>query len=128
MNVFGIGTEIIECVRIARMIQRHGELFLERVYTVDEVDFCSRQAQPIQYYSASWAAKEATVKAVRGRASGVRWNQIEVSFDAKQGPQVKLTGCAAHWAKKCGIGSVQMSYGSCRTHATAFAIALLADE
>lgn len=125
MNVVGIGTEIIECVRIARMIQRHGELFLERVYTADEVDFCSRQPQPIQHYAASWAAKEATVKALRGRGHGVRWNQIEVTFEGnKQGPQIKLTGCAAHWARQCGIGSVQMSYGSCRTHATAFAIAL----
>jgi hypothetical protein len=38
MNVFGIGTEIIECVRIAKMIERHGELFLERVYTPEEVE------------------------------------------------------------------------------------------
>ena len=44
MKVIGIGTEIIECVRIAKMIERYGELFLERVYTVDEVNYCSERS------------------------------------------------------------------------------------
>ncbi|HBJ33197.1 MAG TPA: holo-[acyl-carrier-protein] synthase [Planctomycetaceae bacterium] len=126
MNVFGIGTEIIECVRIAKMIERHGELFLERVYTVDEVDFCNRHAFSIQQYAARWAAKEATVKAIRGRSQGIRWNQIELNHDAVQGPWVKLNGRADQWATKNGIERIQISFGSCRTHATAFAIAIAA--
>jgi holo-[acyl-carrier protein] synthase len=100
MNVVGIGTEIIECVRIAKMIERHGELFLERVYTPGEVDFCSQRSSPIQHYAARWAAKEAVVKAICGRGNGVRWDQIEVP------------------------GEVRLTLASCRTHATAFAIAL----
>jgi len=128
MNVFGIGTEIIECVRIAKMIERHGELFLERVYTVDEVDFCSRHAFSIQQYAARWAAKEAAVKALRGRPQGIRWNQIEVKVDTTLGPWVNLNSRAAQWATQCGIQKVQISFGSCRTHATAFAIAMLASS
>ena len=31
MNVLGIGTDIVENLRIAQMIERHGELFLRRV-------------------------------------------------------------------------------------------------
>mgnify|MGYP003328283392 CR=1 FL=1 len=34
MNVIGLGTDIIECLRIAKMIEKHGELFLNRVYTL----------------------------------------------------------------------------------------------
>jgi len=128
MNVFGIGTEIIECVRIAKMIERHGELFLERVYTVDEVDFCSRHAFSIQQYAARWAAKEAVVKALRGRPQGIRWNQIEVNVEPILGPWVNLNSRAAQWATQCGIQKVQISFGSCRTHATAFAIAMLASS
>lgn len=128
MNVFGVGTEIIECVRIAKMIERHGELFLERVYTVDEVDFCSRHASSIQQYAARWAAKEAAVKALRGRSQGIRWNQIEVNVDATSGPWVKLNSRAAQWAEQCGIQKVQISFGSCRTHATGFAIAMMASS
>jgi holo-[acyl-carrier protein] synthase len=125
MNVFGIGTEIIECVRIAKMIERHGELFLERVYTVDEVDFCSRRASSIQHYAARWAAKEATVKAMLGRPQGVRWNQIEIRNDATAGPRVRLIGRAAQWADHCGIKEVKVTFGSCRTHATATAMAIV---
>src|SRR5947199_4182050 len=33
MDILGIGTDIVECLRIRRMIERHGELFLTRVFT-----------------------------------------------------------------------------------------------
>ncbi len=38
MQVIGIGTDIIECLRIAQMIERHGELFLMRVFTPHEIE------------------------------------------------------------------------------------------
>ena len=41
MTVLGIGTDIIECLRIAKMIERHGELFLTRVYTSHEIEYCT---------------------------------------------------------------------------------------
>jgi holo-[acyl-carrier protein] synthase len=124
MNVIGIGTEIVECVRIAKMIERHGELFLERVYTPAEVEYCSGRGASIQHYAARWAAKEAVVKAISGRPHGVRWNQIEIPAEGADGPKVRLFGRAASWAAQCGVDEVRISLGSCRTHATAFAIAL----
>ena len=39
MDIIGIGTDITECLRIARMIERHGELFLDRVYTSAEISY-----------------------------------------------------------------------------------------
>lgn len=41
--VVGIGTDIVEVVRIGNMIERHGELFLNRVFTEDEVRYCQRR-------------------------------------------------------------------------------------
>jgi len=41
-QIIGIGTEIVECLRIARMIERHGELFINRVYTAEEIRYCRR--------------------------------------------------------------------------------------
>ena len=40
MEIVGIGTDIVECLRIGRMIEQHGELFLNRVYTEREVRYC----------------------------------------------------------------------------------------
>ena len=39
MEIVGIGTEIVECVRIGRLLQEHGELFLTRVFTPREMRF-----------------------------------------------------------------------------------------
>lgn len=124
MNVLGIGTEIVECVRIAKMIERHGEMFLERVYTPSEVDDCSQQASAMQHYAARWAGKEAVVKALLGRAHGVRWNQVEIEMIVGNGPQVRLHGRAADWAAEHRVSEVKLSLSSCRTHAMAMAIAV----
>src|SRR5262245_57307194 len=40
MQIVGIGTDIVECPRIGRMIEQHGELFLRRVYTEWEIRYC----------------------------------------------------------------------------------------
>ncbi|OYP35351.1 ACP synthase, partial [Rhodopirellula sp. MGV] len=40
MPIIATGSEIVETVRIAKMIETHGEQFLERVYTADEIEYC----------------------------------------------------------------------------------------
>ena len=45
MDVIGIGTDITECLRIARMIERHGDLFINRVYTNEEIRYCQNRKQ-----------------------------------------------------------------------------------
>ena len=40
MKIIGIGTDIVEVERIERMIERHGDLFLKRVYTPAEIEYC----------------------------------------------------------------------------------------
>ena len=51
MAILGVGTEIVECVRIAKMIETHGEQFLERVYTSDEIEYCILAAQANQHFA-----------------------------------------------------------------------------
>ena len=40
MNVRGIGTDIVECLRVAKMIEKHEDVFIQRVYTPDEIEYC----------------------------------------------------------------------------------------
>ena len=63
MNVLGGGTDITECLRIAQMIERHGELFVGRVYTPVEIDYCRSRRMATQHFAGRWAAKEAVLKA-----------------------------------------------------------------
>ena len=62
MTIVGLGTDITEIVRIGKMIERHAEKFLNRVYTEGEISYCQRRKEYLQHYAARWAAKEAVMK------------------------------------------------------------------
>ena len=125
MHVLGIGTDIVECLRIAQMIERHGELFIGRVFTPAEVEYCSIRKSATQHYSGRWAAKEAILKAIgTGWVRGISWQDMEVVNDMGGRPEVQLSGGAAEACQKRGIRKVLVSISHCRSHATAYAIAL----
>lgn len=124
MKILGIGTDIIECLRIAQMVERHGELFIERVYTPHEIGYCSSRKAATQHYAGRWAAKEAVLKAIgTGWVRGITWRDVEVRNDQGGRPSIFLSGGAADAARKLGIEEVQISISHCRTHAIAYAIA-----
>lgn len=123
MAVLGIGTEIVECVRIAKMIETHGEQFLERVYTANEIEYCAQTPNAAQFFATRWAAKEAVMKALRCRQQGVRWTDIEIVVSAQDGPVVVLAGSASFFAQQIGVEKLHVSLGACRTHATAYVVA-----
>jgi holo-[acyl-carrier protein] synthase len=125
MTIFGIGTDIVEVLRIAQMIERHGELFLNRVYTPREIEYCSARRAANQHYAGRWAAKEAILKAFgTGWARGIQWRDMEIRNDGAGKPTVALGGGARDICEQLGIGDMMISISHCRSHATAFAVAL----
>lgn len=125
MHVVGIGTDIVECLRIAKMLERHGELFTTRVYTQQEIEYCSARKAAIQQYSCYWAAKEAVLKAIGTPwVRGISWRDIEIVNDAVGQPSIQLFGGALEICEKRGIQRVLISFAHCRAHATAFATAV----
>ena len=125
MTVIGIGTDIIECLRIAKMIERHGELFLTRVYTSHEIEYCTARKASTQHYAGRFAAKEAVLKALgTGWTRGIHWRDIEVKNEMGGKPGIILGGAASELAGKLGIAEMLISISHCRTHATAFAVAV----
>lgn len=129
MRILGIGTDITECLRIARMIERHGELFVSRVYTPDEIHYCQNRKQATQHYTGRWAAKEAVLKALgTGWRRGITWRDVEVRNEAGGKPIIILRGGAKEAADQAGIDEVLISISHCRTHATAYAVAVSSAE
>ena len=126
MEIVGIGTEIIECPRIGRMIEHHGELFLRRVYTDREIRFCQARKHAIEHFAALWAAKEAICKAIGTTGSQVAWTDIEVRKVDGARQKVWVGGDAKALARRLRIGDILISTSHCRTYATAYAIATLA--
>ncbi len=125
MNILGIGTDITECLRIARMIERYGELFIDRVYTQEEIRYCQNRKQSTQHYAGRWAGKEAVLKALgTGWVAGIRWRDIEIRNEPGGRPIVAVRGAMSDVVERLGVGRVLISISHCRTHATAYAIAM----
>src|SRR5580765_355114 len=125
MLIIGVGTDIVEVVRIGQMIKRHGEVFLNRVYTDDEIRYCQRRKEYTQHYAGRWAAKEAVMKTLgTGWTRGVGWRDIEICSSRSGQPSIVLRGAAREIAEQAGICDVLISISHCRTFATATAIAV----
>ena len=107
------------------MIERHGELFLNRVYTPHEIEYCSRRKAATQHYAGRWAAKESVLKALgTGWSRGISWRDIEVHNQAGGKPIIRLGGGARDVCESLGVSSVLISISHCRSHATAYALAM----
>jgi len=123
-QIIGIGADIIECLRIAQMIDRHGELFIRRVYTDHEIGYCSSKKAATQHYAGRWAAKEAVLKALgTGWVRGISWRDVEIRHKPGGAPTVALCGGAKEVLERSGITSMHVSISHCRSHAVAYAIA-----
>jgi holo-[acyl-carrier protein] synthase len=123
-QIIGIGTDIIECLRIAQMIERHGDLFINRVYTPFEIQYCQSRKLATQHYAARWAGKEAVLKALgTGWRKGISWRDIEIRNDPGGRPTVALRGGVRDVVEQLGIIDMHISLSHCRSHATAYAIA-----
>jgi holo-[acyl-carrier protein] synthase len=124
MPIVAVGTHIVECLRIAQLIERHGELFISRVYTPLEIEYCSARLAATQHYSAHWAAKEAVLK-VLGPAGrpGAGVHEIEIRNLGSHGPTVVLRGAALAAMGRAGISKFHASLSHCRSHAVAYVIA-----
>lgn len=124
MSILGTGTDIVECLRIAQMIERHGELFITRVYTDAEIDYCRSRLAATQHYAGRWAAKEAVLKALgTGWRRGISWRDIEITNEPDGRPIAKLRGAAREVMEQAGIDRLHLSISHCRSHAVAYVVA-----
>jgi holo-[acyl-carrier protein] synthase len=129
MRILGIGTDIIECPRIGRMIEQHGDLFLRRVYTDREIRYCQARKRSLEHFAGRWAAKEAILKALgTGWAKGICWTDLEVRNATGGAPRVHVRGMVRDIALRRGIGDIMISISHCRTYATAYALAVGSSE
>lgn len=123
--IAGIGTDIVEILRIGQMIERHGEHFLTRVFTDDEIQYCQRRRESYQHFAGRWAAKEAVMKVLgTGFVRGISWREIEVCAHTSGKPTVALYGGTREFARSRGVGDMLISISHCREYATATAIGL----
>lgn len=108
--IVGLGIDISEVDRIEAAITRHGERFLNRVYTPSEIAYCEKFKNRFERYAGRFAAKEAGMKALgTGWRRGVRWIDFEVVRLASGRPTLKLHGRAQEFAARLGVANISLS-------------------
>ena len=119
----GLGIDIVETSRIRQVIERHGEQFLNRVFTPAEQAVGKVRASAQHFYAGRWAAKEAAAKALGcGIGSECSFNEIEVIDSAIGVPSLVFTGSAAKTAAALGAKNVRVSITHEREYAAAVVI------
>lgn len=125
MNIVAIGSNIVECVRIGKMIERYGEQFLRRVYTAREVRSCQDRKHVTEQFAGLWAAKQAIVKCLgTGWRKSLCWTDIEVRTSAEGQPKVYTCGAAKERILELRFSDVLVTIAHCRAYATAQALAV----
>lgn len=119
------GVDLIEIDRVKRVLARHGDRFLERVFTQTEVLYCRGRPSEL---AARFAAKEAVSKALgvgmrMMSRDGIDWRDAEIVGDVRGKPLIRLHGRAAERAKELGLTEWAVSLSHTREYAVAFVAA-----
>lgn len=122
--ILGIGIDIIEIERIQDSISKFGEKFLNKIFTIKEIEYCSTKANSAQHYAARFAAKEAISKALStGWNNEFHWKEIEISNLSSGAPIVELSGKMSEFLTGNKRLKITMSHSD--NYVTCFAIYFL---
>ena len=127
MNISS-GIDLIEISRIEKALERHGNRFIERIFSESEIErlqeFQARRPNPrviTAEVAARFAAKEACSKALGTGIGPVSWREMEILNEPSGKPTLRLSGKAAQIAGILGYTSWSVSL----THSKEFASAVV---
>jgi holo-[acyl-carrier protein] synthase len=121
-----VGIDLVQAASVADALGEHGDHYLRRVYTAQEVADCTPSAagaegpDPLRL-AARFAAKEAAMKVLEPGDAAVPWPSIEVVRTPGSAPTLRLHGPAADLASAAGLTTFALSF----THEAAYAAAVV---
>jgi holo-[acyl-carrier protein] synthase len=114
------GIDAIELDRVAKVLRRHPERFIRRVFTELEAAYCRGRVGEL---AVRFAGKEAMMKALGTGVRGIGWREIEFLADRRGKPLVYLHGKAKARAELLGMGQPEVSMTHSDTMALSFIVA-----
>lgn len=121
--IYGVGTDLVEIVRVERVLARFGDRFAERILCGSELERFRALGRPAAYLAKRFAAKEAFGKAL---GSGVRapadWHGVWVSNHRLGQPRLEFSSALAALLKTQGIHRAHLSLSDERRLASATVI------
>lgn len=122
-NVLGVGVDLTEIERIRSAHQKHGKLFLDKIFTPAEQELCLAKANPYPSLAARFAAKEAVSKAFgSGFSEKFGLKSVSVLTGPEGEPLVELDELAQKLLQEKGAKKVLLSLTHTETLAEAFAV------
>ena len=91
MNIYGIGTDIVNINRIKNAFKKNSNSFKKRIYTNFEIKRCERRKNKIECFAKRFAAKEALIKAI-GSSKKLKFNEIEIKNNSLGAPKIFIKG------------------------------------
>ncbi|MEP7344661.1 MAG: holo-ACP synthase [Gemmatimonadaceae bacterium] len=126
MTALSVGIDLVQVSRIAESLERFGERFLRRVFTEDEITYArTSPTQMVQRLAARFAAKEATIKALRLAEFPINWREIEVRRTASGACEMALHGTLGLIAAQSGHGELAVSLSHEGDYATAVVVSCI---
>jgi len=120
--ILGLGSDIIEIERIEEAIKKHGQAFLDRLFTLEEQKYCQSFKNSSQHFAGRFAAKEAVAKALgTGINKNFGWLDITITNDPQGKPSAQLSPSAQ---KQFQNPQLLITISHCKQYATATCIVL----
>ena len=91
MNIYGIGTDIVNVNRIKLAIKKNRNFFKKKIYTNFEIKKCEKRKNKVECYAKRFAAKEALFKAV-GVRNKLQFKDIEIKNNPLGAPKFNIKG------------------------------------
>jgi len=114
------GIDLVDESRMEKLQQRHGDRFMQRVFTDREQEYCRRYRLQAERLAGRFAVKEAVMKMLgTGWQGGISWTDIETINDKLGRPEVRLSGKVEQLAREMGIEQISVSI----THTKGLALA-----
>lgn len=126
--IVGLGMDLVEIDRVARMIESLGGRMYARLFSEGEARYIRGKPLPAQHAAVRLAAKEAAFKALAGNelARRITWRDVEVVSDANGIPSIRLHGKADERARELGVTRIHVSLT--HTRDTAGAVVVLSSD
>jgi holo-[acyl-carrier protein] synthase len=124
LQIYGIGTDIVKCLRIEKIWLEYGQNFAARILTAYELKaFSELKNNQVAFLAKRFAAKEAVAKALgTGFRDHVLLTQVGIETDSLGKPQVAFYGSSQDYIKTLGALSIHISIADEEDYVVAFVV------
>ena len=99
MNIYGIGTDIVNINRIKALIKKKNNTFKKKFYTDFEIKTCEKRKNSTECFAKRFAAKEALFKAIKSK-NKLKFKDVEIRNNFAGAPNFNINGNSLKKIKK----------------------------